>query len=467
MQVAEARRPGAAPPRLLVEGGADRRRLLPRCTPGPGTSSAPTPSSPARSRTPSTNAERVIRFERHHRPVPRGDAPGAVPAVRAASSSSGTRTTARPTSSSRSSSSPCCSGSAQRCSRWAQQPGDHDRPGHRRLRPVPADAAAAARRAVPEYGGACIESDLRGDEGGTFGYVDTLADYGGPWSFDSEAMTDISNQYAAMPSMHIGWSTWCAVAMWPLLRRRWQRSPCSCTRWRRCSASSSPATTSGSTAPAACWRSPSAHLGWGMHRWNQDRLDRTADFSAHPAPPPRLPDRLQPRPPRPGRLALFPTLPPCLLPPPFMIAHEGILHRLLPPSCSPPTSSTPLPRTAPRPTARRHLACKRRGGVGHPPLPLLPSCTHPTDLGVLTGISPILPPQPILDPRHGWGDGFAAALAEHAPRPRAAAPPELGPPGGSVGSTPGGDSTDAAAIPPHPRRHGTPHHRRPPPASCG
>ena len=23
--------------------------------------------------------------------------------------------------------------------------------------------------------------------------------------------------------MHIGWSTWCAVAMWPLLRRRWQR----------------------------------------------------------------------------------------------------------------------------------------------------------------------------------------------------------------------------------------------------
>ena len=73
-----------------------------------------------------------------------------------------------------------------------------------------------------EYGGACIESDLR-PEGGTFGFVDTLEEYGGPWSFDSETMADISNQYAAMPSMHIGWSTWCAVAMWPLLRRRWQR----------------------------------------------------------------------------------------------------------------------------------------------------------------------------------------------------------------------------------------------------
>ena len=54
----------------------------------------------------------------------------------------------------------------------------------------------------------------------TFGFVDTLEGYGGPWSFDSEAI-DLSNQYAAMPSLHIGWSTWCAVAVWPLLRRRW------------------------------------------------------------------------------------------------------------------------------------------------------------------------------------------------------------------------------------------------------
>jgi hypothetical protein len=72
------------------------------------------------------------------------------------------------------------------------------------------------------WGGRCIASELReGDDG--FGYVDTLAVIGGPWSFDSDTVASISNQYAAMPSLHIGWSLWCAVALWPLLRRRWQR----------------------------------------------------------------------------------------------------------------------------------------------------------------------------------------------------------------------------------------------------
>jgi hypothetical protein len=56
------------------------------------------------------------------------------------------------------------------------------------------------------------------------GFVDTLADYGGLWSFDSGGMTKLSNQYASMPSLHIGWATWCALAMWPLVRRRWARA---------------------------------------------------------------------------------------------------------------------------------------------------------------------------------------------------------------------------------------------------
>lgn len=30
-----------------------------------------------------------------------------------------------------------------------------------------------------------------------------------------------SNPYAAMPSFHVGWSTFSAIALWPLLRRRW------------------------------------------------------------------------------------------------------------------------------------------------------------------------------------------------------------------------------------------------------
>ncbi len=56
-----------------------------------------------------------------------------------------------------------------------------------------------------------------------FGYVDTVAVYGGWASFGSEEMAAVSNQYAAMPSMHIGWATWCALVLVPLMRRRWLR----------------------------------------------------------------------------------------------------------------------------------------------------------------------------------------------------------------------------------------------------
>jgi hypothetical protein len=57
----------------------------------------------------------------------------------------------------------------------------------------------------------------------TYGFVDTLDTYGGPWSFDSGAMQKVSNQYAAMPSLHIGWAMWSAIVMWQLTRRRWAR----------------------------------------------------------------------------------------------------------------------------------------------------------------------------------------------------------------------------------------------------
>jgi hypothetical protein len=71
------------------------------------------------------------------------------------------------------------------------------------------------------FGGQCIPSELRGNT--SFGFVDTLAERGGLWSFDSGGIAAISNQYAAMPSLHIGWATWCAFAMWPLLRSRGAR----------------------------------------------------------------------------------------------------------------------------------------------------------------------------------------------------------------------------------------------------
>jgi hypothetical protein len=58
----------------------------------------------------------------------------------------------------------------------------------------------------------------------SYGFVDTLAEYGGLWSFDSGTMKAVSNQYAAMPSMHAGWSLWCAFMLWPATEGRpWAR----------------------------------------------------------------------------------------------------------------------------------------------------------------------------------------------------------------------------------------------------
>ena len=123
------------------------------------------------------------------------------------------------------------------------------------------------------YGGACIYTPER-PEGG-WDFVDTLADYGGPWSFDSEAMASISNQYAAMPSMHIGWSTWCAVAVWPLLKRRWMKAlvilyPLATLFCIIVTANHFWLDGVGGLLAFGV----GAMLGWGLHRWNQDRLDR-------------------------------------------------------------------------------------------------------------------------------------------------------------------------------------------------
>jgi membrane-associated phospholipid phosphatase len=58
---------------------------------------------------------------------------------------------------------------------------------------------------------------------GPHGYLDTLAEFQTFWSFDSEELKSISNQYAAMPSLHAAWSTWSALVMATLVRRRWVR----------------------------------------------------------------------------------------------------------------------------------------------------------------------------------------------------------------------------------------------------
>lgn len=65
-----------------------------------------------------------------------------------------------------------------------------------------------------EYG-ACA-----GTEPGCHGYgiVDTLDVWGGIWKFGDGGAALVSNQYAAMPSLHFGWSLWCAITALLVLR---------------------------------------------------------------------------------------------------------------------------------------------------------------------------------------------------------------------------------------------------------
>ncbi|MEU9387582.1 phosphatase PAP2 family protein [Streptomyces sp. NPDC048279] len=52
-----------------------------------------------------------------------------------------------------------------------------------------------------------------------YGFVDTMAQYSsyGWWGGDASAprgMGGMTNQYAAMPSLHCGWALWCGVMLW-------------------------------------------------------------------------------------------------------------------------------------------------------------------------------------------------------------------------------------------------------------
>ena len=55
-------------------------------------------------------------------------------------------------------------------------------------------------------------------------FVDTLREYGGIWSFESGPVEKLSNQYAAMPSLHFGWSSWVAAAGVTVARNWWTRA---------------------------------------------------------------------------------------------------------------------------------------------------------------------------------------------------------------------------------------------------
>jgi hypothetical protein len=54
-------------------------------------------------------------------------------------------------------------------------------------------------------------------------FVDTLKSIGGLWNFGSGPVNDVSNQYAAMPSLHTAWSLWSACALASVIRPWWGR----------------------------------------------------------------------------------------------------------------------------------------------------------------------------------------------------------------------------------------------------
>ncbi|CAN5240502.1 MAG: phosphatase PAP2 family protein [Nocardioides sp.] len=59
---------------------------------------------------------------------------------------------------------------------------------------------------------------------GTVDVMRVFADYG--WWGDAasapRALGDATNQYAAMPSLHFGWSLWCGIQMWSFSGRWWR-----------------------------------------------------------------------------------------------------------------------------------------------------------------------------------------------------------------------------------------------------
>jgi PAP2 superfamily len=73
-----------------------------------------------------------------------------------------------------------------------------------------------------EFGGARLAAEQEVDPD-QIAFVDTLAEYGGPWAFDNGPMKSLSNQFAAMPSLHIAWAIWCSCVLWTLVRPRWAK----------------------------------------------------------------------------------------------------------------------------------------------------------------------------------------------------------------------------------------------------
>ena len=56
-----------------------------------------------------------------------------------------------------------------------------------------------------------------------YGYVDTVLKFHTWGSLADPNIAEHSNQYAAMPSLHMGWALWCGVSIYLCAQRRWVR----------------------------------------------------------------------------------------------------------------------------------------------------------------------------------------------------------------------------------------------------
>jgi PAP2 superfamily protein len=57
-----------------------------------------------------------------------------------------------------------------------------------------------------------------------YGFQDSLKLFGSWWTFESGPVAKVSNQYAAMPSLHFAWASWCTFVLVPRVRRPWAKA---------------------------------------------------------------------------------------------------------------------------------------------------------------------------------------------------------------------------------------------------
>jgi membrane-associated phospholipid phosphatase len=53
-----------------------------------------------------------------------------------------------------------------------------------------------------------------------YGIIDTLVTQSASGHFDSVLLSTAGDQYASMPSVHVAWAVWCALAIYPVARHR-------------------------------------------------------------------------------------------------------------------------------------------------------------------------------------------------------------------------------------------------------